>query len=405
VALTARIALLVLVALLPLAPACREVLSRVDRSQQRGPTEPKPAPAARRGPSAVVNARHWTVSYRLDPSAIGSFAVLKTRERQNLEHLINRSWVEWQVFSLDGRLLVRPPRNHPLGTVELLLAEDLERLIVFSPQRRRRFSTELERFPDLLDGVPASARVDFGVDRELDHRGSPTTPADYAGLERRVRVRSHRTAITLRYRPQARRPRAWPLRLELRLVFPDEPLPWPGQRPLLHIALPLLQNPRGRLVLEGLACGTGTPVAWSSTLQNEGKPSKVAPTLHARVRDNGYSRLRPELFEEERPGYRSVRATPGGREPGAQLVPSGRLAPLRREKPPEGGKGLVVDNRAAHAAYVYVDGLLLGWVGPRRSMTFTGLPAGYYRVFCVTPTTVRSWGPRDLYVPGPVVLR
>ena len=82
-------------------------------------------------------------------------------------------------------------------------------------------------------------------------------------------------------------------------------------------------------------------------------------------------------------------------------MPAAELAKLRGGK--RGGP-LRVANHSGHAAYVVVDGLVIGWVSAGSEHAFGGLAAGFYRVYAVTPTAVRSWGPLDTYVPGPVTL-
>jgi hypothetical protein len=64
-----------------------------------------------------------------------------------------------------------------------------------------------------------------------------------------------------------------------------------------------------------------------------------------------------------------------------------------------------VRNRSGHAAWVYADGVLLGWVAAGKRLALPGLPEGFYRIYARSPSAVRSWGPHDVYVPGPLTLR
>lgn len=407
-----RATTLLAAAVLALLPACRGLPESLAASGKDAGHKPKLA-APKRAPSEHVHARHWVVSYRLSPTkAIGSFARLSVRERQVLSHVIDRSWARWLIYAHDGRLLIRPPLRHPLGDVELLLADDTDSVTVFQPRRRLRHTMRRDRLPDLFDGVRASKRKDFKATLEP----VAALAADSDGIDRRVKLRAYRSELTMRYLPRSGRSRAWPLRLRLRLAVSDDPRPWPFQQPLLHFGLPLLQDRRGLLALEGLAWRTGgQPVSWSLSVQNEGKPGGANPTLVARVEDRGHVRLRLDTFNEQRAGYRASRARPGVRRPGVQLIPASRLAPLRHvltdAKPQNQAKqltpmqGLKLDNRSDHTAYIYIDGAQVGWVAPRETFTIKGLPAGYFRVFCASPSLVRSWGPHDIYLPGPLTLR
>jgi hypothetical protein len=396
---------------LALLPACRGLPESIASSGKDAGSKPKTA-SPKRAASEHVYARHWVVSYRLDSRTIGSFARLSTSQRVGLARMTDRTWARWLLYAHDGRLLIRPPLRHPLGNVELLLADDTDSVTIFQPRRRLRYTVRRDRLPDLFDGVRASERTDFKATLEP----VAVLAADREGIDRRVKLRAYRSEMSLRYIPRSGRARAWPLRLRLRLAVADDPWHWPFQQPLLHFGLPLLQARRGLLALEGLAWRAGgQPISWTLSVNNEGKPSGVNPSLVARVEDRGHVRLRLETFEEQRTGYRVSRVRPGARRAGAQLVPATQLVRLRHglagATPPAKAKqatlkqGLKLDNRSDHTAYIYIDGAQVGWVAPRETYTIKGLTAGYYRVFCVSPTLVRSWGPHDIYLPGPLTLR
>ena len=63
-------------------------------------------------------------------------------------------------------------------------------------------------------------------------------------------------------------------------------------------------------------------------------------------------------------------------------------------------------NTSTSLAYIHVDGALLGWVAPGGGkMSFKGLPEGFCRVYARSPLGIRTWGPLDMYVPGPLTLK
>lgn len=65
---------------------------------------------------------------------------------------------------------------------------------------------------------------------------------------------------------------------------------------------------------------------------------------------------------------------------------------------------LALRNAGNRTLYVYADGLLLGWVGPRGEAQWKILPPGYYRLAAHSLLGTELWGPQDVYVPGPVSL-
>jgi len=347
---------------------------------------------------------HWTVTQRLESTPILGFARLDDRARRVIQKLIRSSSISTEVRASGGRVLLSLDRRHPAGPAELLLCEDLDQLVVLRPDRRQTHTLPLGRLPDVLDLHESSTRADFDIDDKQtgqEAAEAPTAPR----IEHRWpwRTRTHDDTILYRYTPQPGRATSWPIRQPFTVTYLDQPRPFYAifDQPLLHVALPLLQTPRGVLLLESLAWRTGTPLAWTTTVRNEGKPGGVPPTFHATVDDHGWVRGAPDQLVANRAGYHTVRALTGAGE-GLQIVPPPSLAGLRQR--PSTGK-LSIENRARRAAWIYVDGFLVGWVGPRRQLAVQGLPDGHYRIYAVSPTGVRSWGPMDVYVPGPLTLR
>jgi len=336
------------------------------------------------------------LSGRLDNGGVGSFVRLTPLQQGALTRLTERSRLSLRVDARGGRVLIALPPEHPAGPLELLLAEDQDRLFVFVPKPRLRLSLPMARLPDILDGVTPSARTDFAMELE----GAPE-PA--RRRREHHKIRDQHASITLSYFPDPQRADSWSIQHRLTLAFLDRPRPFYTvfQQPLLHVALPLLQTSRGRLALESLAFATGTPTGWSLTLINEGHPGGTPPTLHVTAHDRGWNPVPARAISIERQGFRPGRTMPRS-VPGMQLTAGTALADLRSGKS-EGP--LAVHNRSGCSAYLYADGVLLGWVGPGSQFSFAGLPAGYWRIYAVSPTGLRYWGPHDLYVPGPLTLR
>lgn len=365
------------------------------------PAPPETPPTRKEAPPR--HPRLYTVTQRLDPAPIQTFARLSPAQRRVLRELTSRSTIRTRVHAAGGRVLLSLSPRHPGGPMEILLCEETHRLVVFLPRPRLSFTLPLERLPDVLDGCPASRRDDFavGADPAGDKEAAPVQP-DATDWPWRTRVVD--LPLSYRYFPRPGRPVSWPIRQPFSLTVLDAPRPFYSvfQQPLLHLALPALQSDSGVLVLEALAWRSGTPLSWSTTVRNEAKPGGAAPTFHATVDDHGWVRVAPGRLAATRDGYRKGRELTRALGKGAQIVPAARLAGLRSGRTTG---SLTVNNRARHAALVYVDGFLLGWVGARSSFELKGLPDGYYRVYAVSPTGVRYWGPNDMYVPGPLTLR
>jgi hypothetical protein len=342
-----------------------------------------------------VWARRWLLRRRLDPARVGSFARLSPVQRAATDRLVRDSVLTAEVNARGGRVLVRLSRHHPLGPVDLLLAEDRDRLFVFVPESRLSFSQPLRRLPDLLDGHVGARCVDFAAEIE------PAT----GGRSGNQLAGGLNVALAYSYLPEANRPRRWSIRHRFNLTFLEAPRPFYSvfQQPLLHVALPTLQSRRGRQLLEGLAFRTGEPLAWISTIENEGRPAGAKPTFHVTVERHGWVRVPVDSLSVTRRRYRPGHTPlPSPRADGLQRIPAPRLAGLRDAR--QTGE-LTIANRSAHAALVFVDGAMIGWVAPGRRFAFKGFPTGYYRAYAVSPTGVRYWGPKDLYVPGPWTLR
>lgn len=89
---------------------------------------------------------------------------------------------------------------------------------------------------------------------------------------------------------------------------------------------------------------------------------------------------------------------------GRQLQTRPVSKPYKRRKGDPRNATLVVKNTTTRTAYVYADGVLLGWTGPRQTHTLrTGEP-GYHRVTVRSLFGTAHWGPKDLYIPGEIRL-
>lgn len=297
---------------------------------------------------------------------------------------------------MEGRVLLRLSPHHPLAGAELLLAEDLDRLFVFDPRTRLRFVLPLDRLHSVLDGYAGGQCVDF--------EGQTPRPEGTvrAGHQKAVRVTA---TLSHRYLPEAGRPGAWTLRHRISIDGLDGPRPpfSPFPQPLLHVALPTFQTPEGRLALQTLGFHSGEPAAWSTTVIREGGSERISPTFRATVERGGRVRLPVQRMLAERAGFRDAKTLlPAPSARGLQRVKAASLAGLRSSK---GTGSVTVRNRSRYSALVFLDAVLLGWVAPRGELTFEGVPVGYYRLYAVSPTGTRQWGPSDSYVPGPWTLR
>jgi hypothetical protein len=75
----------------------------------------------------------------------------------------------------------------------------------------------------------------------------------------------------------------------------------------------------------------------------------------------------------------------------------------RHKGEPRRGR-LTLRNPGRRALFVFADGILLGLLAPKARISWSALPAGYYRLAALSLLGTRGWGPRDAYVPGTVTL-
>ncbi|MCC6746339.1 MAG: hypothetical protein IT371_01690 [Deltaproteobacteria bacterium] len=343
-----------------------------------------------------VTARRYLLDTTLEVSGIGGFARLTGPQKEQLARLGARQVATTEVLALGERMLVRLPEDHPAGPLELLLADDADDLTVFAPGNVTQ-TLSRERLPDLLDGSEASARSELQLEPPAEEQAD-AFPAR-AALSTPIRV-----DLPLKYRPPGRHAGSWSVRLALRLEGRDAAGrgPTPSAAPLLHLALPLLQDFEGLPVLDTLAQGVGEPLGWQLTVENATARPGRAPTYRTRVREASWVKVPLRRFSRERPGYETAMRPLKPRRAGMQRLRGKELSPLRAGAP---GGPLRVRNLSPFAAWLYLDGLRLGWVAPESDFSFAEVPAGYYRLYAVTSTGVRAWGPVDLYVPGGWTLR
>jgi hypothetical protein len=379
-----------------------------------GMTPPGAEPAALPPPAdspycttATGWARRWLLRERLDRTGIDSFARLTRPQRQQLDQLSQRPDQRLELLQLGSRLVVTLPDGHPAGPGELLLSDDRNEALLFVGSPRRRHVWPLERLSDLLDQSTPSTRESLELSTTPITEGSaeaepgthkpPVAERVPGNTRRHLRERGH---IAISYLPEPRRTRGWSLRLELDVLRADEPQGGDPQPVLpLDFGLPLLAG-GGDSALEALL-GSGGPVqSWQLSVTNESKPARPVQ-LQVSLEPRGWQHVPLGRFCAERSGYRdspSRRTTDG---PGLAVAAEAELAGLRSTKP---AGPLEVYNRSGHAAWVYADGVLLGWVAPGRHLALRGLPEGFYRIYARSPSAVRSWGPFDVYVPGPLTL-
>jgi hypothetical protein len=122
------------------------------------------------------------------------------------------------------------------------------------------------------------------------------------------------------------------------------------------------------------------------------------------LQGRAHKTLPARRFQFPPDGYRQVFG-PIGIKPGRRLLqrPTRGLRPRSSGEPRAGIVQAV--NRRRRTLFYYADGILLGWVAPRSEMRWPALPAGYYRFYGHSLLGTVIWGPRDAYVPGPVLAR
>ena len=388
--------------LLACDPSALPGLNPAAREQQK-PVQKAPAADPDFSCKQFFWARSYSLVSRLATGPASSFARLTDPQQEALARLIRRSEIRHNLKVADGRILITmprtlaPPRTRPL---ELLLAEDLDRLVVFSPQRKLRFSLPLQRLPDVLDGVARSRRADFNVTLDLTAGDGVKELPVPQGLK----ATTFSARLALNYFPDRKTHKPDPVEQVLSVALQDSPRRLPSYPPTLLLALPLLQSPAGRQTLVSLAFAMGRPpLSWAITTTNQARASHAPATIITRIFDQGYIRVPRCELAETRKDFRDARTLLRPQGSGLQRFQARDLAGLRSSKP---AGALVLHNKSPSVARVHVDGALLGWVAPNGGkMSFKGLPAGFYRVYARSPLGIRTWGPLDMYVPGPLTLK
>lgn len=361
-------------------------------------------------------AEHFRLRQRLELPAIDSFARLSAAQRATLDRLQQASALELEVYALGERALIVLPPAHPAGELVLLWHNDRDRLTVRAADGWTH-RLQREQLADVLDRATPAERT---LEASLLESVADTTAAPGNGGP--LRRGAWRLRARASYRPLALEASPWAIRLKLDLWTSPLGLEGgPSARTLLALALPLGTGRDGLLALDALAeQARGTPVGWRLKVVNESQPADRAPIWRTEVVDLGTAPMPERRFKlttlPRRQGepLRVSRQLPPPSVAGLQVVAPAQLASLRAPPAPTsnlapsiatrgGGErdpALLVRNQSGTAALIYADGVLLGWVAGGRSFGFTGLPPGFYRVFAVSPTGARSWGPHDLYLPG-----
>ena len=380
-----------------------QVLKPPAKAQGRSKAQKEPAPDPDFSCKQFFWARSYSLVSRLAGGPTSSFARLTAPQKKALARLIQRSEIRHKLKVADGRILVTmprplaPPRTRPL---ELLLAEDLDRLVVFSPQRKLRFSLPLHRLPDVLDGVARTRRTEFAVTRD--------GASDAGGLEMPgpsgIKTTVFSARLSFNHFPDRKSHKPEPVEQNIHFALMDGPTRLPRYPSTLLLALPLLVNRHGLPALESLAFAMGRhPISWAITTTNQARASQVPATVITRVFFHGHVRVPRCELAETRKGYRDSRTLLRRPGSGLQQLRTKDLAGLRNTK---ARSSLDVVNTSTSLAYIHVDGALLGWVAPGGGkMSFKGLPEGFYRVYARSPLGIRTWGPLDMYVPGPLTLK
>lgn len=331
----------------------------------------------------VINVRYWRLRRRLSLPQIQSFAKLSLRQQESLAELTKAWHSPINIYSAGQRALIELAADHPAGPVKILLADDHDELTIFTPDGRQ-FTEPHYRFADILDCAQDALLHD--AQQRQTHLPRMDATAPHVQLQ-----------VEFRYRPQRARPQEFRMQL-LGSFEPVRHLPVGARdNSVLHAGLPYL--PEHQLLQLGRAIGI--PARWSSRIINRTLPDTLAANWLNEVDDKRWLPLPARRFARNRPGYRSTRARFRCASRGNQLIARSHLFWLRRGQV---SGALEVKNRSGYAAYVYVDGIRMGWVGSGQSFAFTGLPDGYYRIYATSPSGIKSWRPRDTYIPGPFTL-
>lgn len=315
----------------------------------------------------------------LDRRGIGSFYRGTTRELARIAKLQGHATQTITLYRSLDRLLWVLPKDHPSELNSILLADDMNALIA-SDEHQRDYWLDRETLPDLLDGTFPSERAAFST-----KQGSPTDP-----LEIEFHLRSPRNQIV-----------DWKIQLLTNLKFqfrhnPHEPQSW------LHVVLPHLQASEGYGILEWLDYNTDTTPTILTTISNEDALDSLPPRWATRITSRRWKQKHRHEFAIP-PKDRLIRKIhPTPQRSGKQLLSPTDLVGIRASS---STGTLVVTNRSGFSAYLYADGILLGWIAAKSEMTFEGIPTSFYRIYATTPTGIRSWGPADIYIPGSFSLR
>ncbi len=377
------------------APGCRQPAAGQPLSLAPAPEPEAPAPDPFCASGRLQAVRRLVLVEQMQRTAIGSFARLSEEQRRALSALTARPDLRAELTLVGPRLLLTLPASHPAGPLEVLIAEDRDEVIAFWPSPRQRIVLPRHRLPDLLDGTSLTSERGG---HELEVEAAELGPEDRLP-GRSLKLRALSAQIALHYFPEPPKPRSWSLRVGLRLLSADSPPAPTALDPVLALAAPLLGDPAGLSVLGVVRARSGWPLRWEVSVANESRPASP-PVLRGEVLESGFATLPSSVVCSERQGYREARELPRP-SGGLQVVPPRELAGLR---PATAAGPLEVHNRSKHAAYVYADGILLGWVAAGSRVALRGLPEGFYRIYARSPTGARAWGPHDLYVPGPLTL-
>ena len=360
-------------------------------------------------------ARSYTLKQELvGDAALGSFARLTEQGRAALKRLRAASALVSEVRVAGSRVLWSLSPHHPLGPLKLVLVDgDPGRLVVLDghPGRlvaargeaRKKYELPLERLPDLLDGGSRTERTRHTLSLEPG-----AIPADAVPDKGTVALDMLSATVGLRRAAAPGGRQVSDLRLDVRLFMAQGPRRLPHREPLLALALPLLLDSRGAGLMETLAHAAGRPLSgWSVRVSGPGTGATgsarlAMPEERTLLSSRGWVRIPLCRLSTVRPAYAEAGGQPSLESAGKQLIKADDLKDLRTAAP---AGPLTVENRSPSAAMIYLDGALLGWVAPFKKHGFKGIPAGFYRVYARTPLGTGSWGPYDLYVPGPVVLR
>lgn len=325
-------------------------------------------------------------------------AVIRTFRRQ----LASRSALESRILLHPLRAVWELPESAmPGGAADplyLVMRPRNGKLALVSHRRRRYRAGSPARLAAWIEG---SLRASGPLVR-LEVLGRREEPAGADG--RPARRELHLLAV-IRVSQASGPPME--LRRRILVISEESPASLRAQAALLWDALllPLLPTTSAP-VLEPLRAGGHWPrrleilptqpepgdvagVGWKITLDPAAGRVREVPRL--------WLRLPPERYEPEfgpllfRPARRLLHRSTRGLRDRVKGEPDNEPISLR--------------NVGDRTLYVYADGLLLGWVGPRGEARWKILPPGYYRVAAHSLFGTELWGPKDVFLPGPIILK